>query len=126
MIAGKFNGQFPPQLFVEGRNLNGTITRLTINAESNQYIPLHRVFVKTRLDILTAQAWLEDSKDLREKVVEISCNENMPSAHTTMVAYEKDPAKVEDEKQKDSKTKTKSKVTFARMEMMGRVDRKYF
>jgi hypothetical protein len=46
------------------------------------------VFIKQRLDLLTARAWLEESKKLEAEIVELSCRESLPCAHTTMLAFE--------------------------------------
>lgn len=87
VVAGQFQG-FLGSVEVTGR-LPGQPHpyTMTITAETNAYMPLHRLFVKTMIDDLTAEAWLTDSRALEQKVVDISVNENMPSNYTTMVVH---------------------------------------
>eukprot|EP00041_Stephanoeca_diplocostata_P033851 m.1129274 g.1129274 ORF g.1129274 m.1129274 type:complete len:851 (+) comp24416_c0_seq7:1112-3664(+) len=87
VVAGQFQG-FLGSVEVTGR-LPGQAQpyTMTITAETNAYMPLHRLFVKTMMDDLTAEAWLNNSRDLEQRVVDISVNENMPCNYTTMVVH---------------------------------------
>eukprot|EP00912_Choanoflagellata_sp_UC4_P001571 UC4_evm1s994 len=81
VVAGKFTGPFPyPGNIVVSGKIPGYPQgySLTITPEKNPYMPLSRLFVKTMMDDLTAQSWLQDSDELREKAIHISVIENMP------------------------------------------------
>ena len=50
-----------------------------------QVIPVGKVFIKQRIDLLSAKAWLEESEETKKEVVDLSCDESMPSPYTMMV-----------------------------------------
>ena len=45
-------------------------------------IPLDKVFVKQRLDLLTADAWMLDDARKKQEVVALSVATGVPCAHT--------------------------------------------
>eukprot|EP00824_Muranothrix_gubernata_P023846 TRINITY_DN6653_c0_g1_i2.p1 TRINITY_DN6653_c0_g1~~TRINITY_DN6653_c0_g1_i2.p1 ORF type:complete len:733 (+),score=117.11 TRINITY_DN6653_c0_g1_i2:2-2200(+) len=91
VISGKFEGVFPPAVTLVGTLPGGSPFERVVPANRSPFIPVNKVFVKQRLDLLTAQAWLTSSEEIRREVVELSCSESVPCAHTTMVAYEVNP-----------------------------------
>jgi len=91
IISGKFEGQFPSSVTLSGVFANNQPANFTIPATTTQYIPIDKVFIKNRLDLLTAEAWLTTSPEIINQIVALSCAENMPCAHTTMVSYETTP-----------------------------------
>ncbi len=60
-------------------------------------IPVDRIFLKQRLDLLTAKAWLDQSKHIEAEIVSLSKENNVPSAYTTMVAFESTKDKLQKE-----------------------------
>jgi len=56
---------------------------------ASESIPITKIFVKQRLDVLVAQAWLTNSNRIKQQAVKLSIEESMPCAHTVMVAYER-------------------------------------
>jgi len=88
IISGKYEGQFPSNITLNGVFANNESVNFTIPSTMSQYVPINKVFIKTRLDLLTAEAWLTNSQQIVDQVVTLSCSEKMPCAHTTMVAYE--------------------------------------
>jgi hypothetical protein len=60
-------------------------------------IPVDRIFLKQRLDLLTAKAWLDQSKHIEAEIVSLSKENNVPSAYTTMVAFESTKEKLQRE-----------------------------
>lgn len=47
------------------------------------------MFIKQRLDLLTARAWLEDNATLKQEVVRLSMASGVPvPQHTSMVGFE--------------------------------------
>jgi len=105
-ISGSYEGTFPKQIELIGTLHTGEKWVTKVDCRKSDVIPVKKVFVKQRLDLLTARAWLEGSKDLESKVVNISCEESVPSAYTMMVAYETtEEKKKEMEKEMDPKKK---------------------
>jgi len=105
MVAGKFvaSGGFPNVISLKGYLPDGQQMQINIATTVNEQIPVNKVFLKQRIDLLTSRAWLEQSKELEQEIIRISTEESMPSAYTTMVAYETTEKKLEEEKDKDKK-----------------------
>eukprot|EP00164_Ancoracysta_twista_P000880 GFYU01001157.1.p1 GENE.GFYU01001157.1~~GFYU01001157.1.p1 ORF type:complete len:822 (+),score=264.25 GFYU01001157.1:181-2466(+) len=97
LISGKYEGQFPSTVKLRGRLGNGVVFEKDVRVSPAGGMPVGRVFVKQQLDLLTAKAWLLNDEKIKQDVVDISMDEKMPCAHTTMVAYE-----TTDEKKKKS------------------------
>ncbi len=75
----------------------------------NPMVPVNSVFVKQRLDLLTARAWLTQDKKLEEEIIKLSVAESMPCTYTTMVAYEVNDerrAEIEAEQKSENKDST--------------------
>lgn len=87
-VSGRYKGEFPQEVYLTGKKANGEMERLIIRPRVSDVIPVFKVFVKQRLDLLTARAWLEQNQEIENMVVDISCQQSIPSAYTTMVAYE--------------------------------------
>jgi hypothetical protein len=104
-IAGRYAGKFPDEVKITGQQADKKEYSMTIQPRSSEVIPVNKVFIKQRLDLLTARSWLEESKSLQEQIVDISCTESMPSAYTTMVAYE-----TTEEKRREMKTERQNSL----------------
>lgn len=87
--------------------VQGKVIALDVLTTENGQVPVNKVFLKQRIDLLTARAWLEESKEIEAQIVALSVAESMPCAYTSMVAYETTPAKKEEQNKKDGKTETK-------------------
>jgi len=96
VVSGKYTGTFPSKISLLGLLTNGEKFKTDVPVDSKSKIPVDRIFVKQQLDILTAQAWLTDSRRIKQQVIDISMKESMPCAHTTMVAFEIDKNKKKD------------------------------
>jgi len=113
VISGKYSGDFPKTINLVGTMGNGQPFAQEVVAASSGIVPVNKVFIKQRLDLLTSKAWLEDSKEIEEEVVAVSVAESYPTPYTTMVAYETTPEKKaeeakksEEEEKKDPKKKS--------------------
>jgi len=95
-ISGSYKGEMPKVVTMTAQYGDGRPYTEMIEVRTSDVIPVEKVFVKQRLDLLTAKAWLEESDDYREEVVELSCENSIPSAHTMMVAYEALPEQKDD------------------------------
>jgi len=84
-VAGRWKGRFPEHVIVRGRMPDGTPFELRAVTQTSDVVPVSRVFLKQRLDLLSANAWLHNSKEIEEEVVALSCTHSLPSPYTAMV-----------------------------------------
>lgn len=91
VISGTYSGYFPSSIFLMGILPSGESLRMEVAANPSLEIPINKISVKQKLDLLIAQAWFNSSNRLKEQIVELSCKESVPCAHTTMVIYETKP-----------------------------------
>lgn len=87
-ITGKYCGVLPKRVGIRGQTADGKNWQSFVSVRPSEVIPVSKVFIKQRIDLLSAQAWLDQSDELEEEVVDLSCTETMPSPYTVMVAYE--------------------------------------
>jgi hypothetical protein len=88
VIGGKLGDPLPPPGTITVRGgVGGRPYSMTITPEFNPYVPVNRLFTKTMLDDLTAEAWLTGSKEIEQRVTDMSCNENMACEYTQQVGY---------------------------------------
>lgn len=93
MISGKCVGGLPPTIEIQGRMAGGQIWQrqipVAMDLQNNAMtIPLDKVFVKQRIDLMTAKAWLTQEQVLEREVIELSLKHNVPCAHTKLCAFE--------------------------------------
>ncbi|EOY30229.1 Inter-alpha-trypsin inhibitor heavy chain-related isoform 1 [Theobroma cacao] len=88
-ICGRYQGSFPDTLKAKGvlGDLSSNVTDLKI--ERAKDILLDRVLARQQIDLLTAQAWLSENKQLEEKVAKLSIQTCNISEYTRMVLLEK-------------------------------------
>ena len=51
-------------------------------------VPLEKVFVKQRIDLLVAKAWLYDDKKLEKEIIDISVEHDVACPYTKLCAFE--------------------------------------
>jgi len=92
VIAGKYAGDWPPEVVVNGRLPSGQPWSSKPVAPAQQAgppLPLDKVFIKARLDLLTGQAWLDNNNATAVgKVVELSVATGVPCAYTRTIGFE--------------------------------------
>ncbi|EFJ49032.1 hypothetical protein VOLCADRAFT_104477 [Volvox carteri f. nagariensis] len=105
LVAGKFRGAWPPLRPLDqgqqdqgqggGVCVNGMLPNGTAWSSNPVYpgkesdLPLDKIFIKNRLDLLTAQAWLEGNPpQLVNNIVDLSIATGVPCAHTRTVTFE--------------------------------------
>jgi len=98
MVAGKIQGGLPPSMSIKGRLASGEEWESTIpvapDLQNNVLnIPLDKVFIKERIDMLTANAWLTNNKSAEADVTALSLEYGVPCPHTKLCAFEVDPKK---------------------------------
>ncbi len=87
-IAGHYTGKFPPTIKLTGTLPDGKQFEMIVPSRTSDVIPVSKVFLKQRIDLLTARSWLDQDLAIQQAVVDLSCQESMPSAYTTMIAFE--------------------------------------
>ncbi|KAG2498214.1 hypothetical protein HYH03_003965 [Edaphochlamys debaryana] len=112
VISGKYSGQWPST----GITLNGMLpggaawSSNPVLPAKDCDLPLDKVFIKSRLDLLTAQAWLAGNPpQMVNQIVDLSIATGVPCAHTRTVGFETKKADYEAmqaQQAKDGKRKT--------------------
>ena len=125
VVSGKYEGEFPSEVYVEGTFPSGQEASIVARPTRSPYVPVNRIFIKQRLDLLTAQAWLDGDQGAVDEIVRLSVSENMPCEHTCMVLYEQDPeSKGLDEQQREERRSGGAVGDGSRNGMMARKKKK--
>ncbi|KAF3439706.1 hypothetical protein FNV43_RR17984 [Rhamnella rubrinervis] len=87
-VSGRYRGKFPHTIKAKGvlADLKNFIIDLKIHNAKD--IPIDRVFAKEQIELLTAQAWLSENKQLEDMVVKMSIQTGVACEHTRMVVVE--------------------------------------
>jgi len=91
VVAGVVQGRFPESLAVAGRMYNGENVKFDVRTESAEVtkgIPVRRIFIKQQIDQMVAEYWLNENAKMKNKLVDLSIQENMPTPYSQMVAFE--------------------------------------
>ncbi|XVE70727.1 hypothetical protein DITRI_Ditri10aG0094000 [Diplodiscus trichospermus] len=88
-ICGRTEGSFPDTFKVKGILGDLSSFILDLKIERTKDIPLDRVLARQQMDLLTAQAWFSQNKQLEEKVAKLSIQTCNISEYTRMVLLEK-------------------------------------
>ncbi|KAK3287496.1 hypothetical protein CYMTET_4995 [Cymbomonas tetramitiformis] len=91
VVSGKFRGEFPPTAILAGNLPSGSQHQQTVYTTTAATMPLDMVFVRQRMDMLMAAAWVEDDAALRQQVIQMSIASGVPCQHTRMVSFETTP-----------------------------------
>jgi len=51
-------------------------------------LPVDKIFVKQKIDLLTAQTWVTDDEKTKRQVIRASIEHSMPSQYTSLIAFE--------------------------------------
>ncbi|CAL9063682.1 uncharacterized protein LOC103987694 [Musa acuminata AAA Group] len=95
IISGRCYGKFPETLQAKGILADMSDTVIDMKVQNTKDFPLEKAFVKQHIDLLTAQAWFSESKQLKEKVTKLSIQSSIPSEYTCMVFLQKETEKDE-------------------------------
>ncbi|KAI9161805.1 hypothetical protein LWI28_020817 [Acer negundo] len=85
IVSGRYAGNFPDSIEVRGKKADMSNFTVDLKAQKAKDILLDRIFARRQIDILTAQAWLFESKELEEKVSKMSIQTGVPSEYTCMI-----------------------------------------
>ncbi|KAJ7956002.1 inter-alpha-trypsin inhibitor heavy chain-related [Quillaja saponaria] len=93
ILSGRYKGNFPESLKAKGVLADFSNFLIDLKAHKAKDIPLDRVSAKEQIDILTAQAWLSENKQLEQKVAKLSLQTGFMSEYTRMAILEIDERK---------------------------------
>ncbi|XP_042444378.1 uncharacterized protein LOC122029457 [Zingiber officinale] len=107
IISGRFYGKFPETPQAKGILADMTDIVINLKVHNTKDFPLEKALVKQHIDLLTAQAWFTESKQLEEKVAKLSIHSSTPSEYTCMVLLQNDTVK-------EAVKQVKKKTSFKR------------
>ncbi|KAM3693745.1 hypothetical protein ACJW30_07G007100 [Castanea mollissima] len=87
-VSGRYRGNFPDTIKAKGVLADLSNYMIDLKVEKAKDIPIDRVFAKEQIELLTAQAWLSENKQLEEKVAKMSIQTAVASEYTHMVLCE--------------------------------------
>ncbi|XP_052304879.1 uncharacterized protein LOC7467926 isoform X2 [Populus trichocarpa] len=90
IVSGRFQGNFPDTVVATGFFGDLSNFSLDLKVQKAKDIPLHSVSAKQQIDLLTAQAWFSENKQLEEKVAKLSIQTGVISEYTCMSLLETD------------------------------------
>jgi len=91
VVAGEVKGRFPESLQVAGIMYSGNNVQFIVRTESAEVskgIPVRSIFIKQQIDQMVAEFWLNRNEKVKDKLVDLSIQENMPTPYSQMVAFE--------------------------------------
>ncbi|XP_061996345.1 uncharacterized protein LOC133714275 [Rosa rugosa] len=91
-VSGRFRGKLPETFKVKGFSADMSNIVINLKVQDAKDIPLHRVCAKGEIELLTAQAWHSENKQLEDKVAKLSVHTGALSEYTRMVIFEKEVA----------------------------------
>jgi uncharacterized protein YegL len=95
ILSGQYTGKFfPPTVVLSGVLGNGQRHSEVVQVKPAGGVPVERVFLKQRLELMTAKAWLQNDAKMESEVASLSAAASMPCAYTTMICFETTLAKL--------------------------------
>uniref|UniRef100_A0A2N9I5N7 VWFA domain-containing protein n=1 Tax=Fagus sylvatica TaxID=28930 RepID=A0A2N9I5N7_FAGSY len=93
IVSGRYRGNFPDTLKAKGVLADLSNYMIDLKVEKAKDMPIDRVFAKEQIELLTAQAWFSENKQLVEKVAKMSIQTAVASEYTHMVLLETEKGK---------------------------------
>lgn len=109
VLSGRYRGVFPETLKAKGGLADLSNFSLDLKAIQAKDIPLDKVLARQQVELLTAQAWLTENKDLEQKIAQTSIQNGVLSEYTRMILIETDRSKVVTESTSKRKVSTAPK-----------------
>ncbi|KAJ3673168.1 hypothetical protein LUZ60_006542 [Juncus effusus] len=111
-IFGRFKGKFPDSVKAKGYLADLSAIEIDLKVQNTKDIQIEKVFAKEYINLLTAQSWLSENKQLESKIIKTSIQNNIASEYTRMIMLqstsEKTDATKQAKKQAIKKTKNES------------------
>ncbi|WCJ39392.1 Nucleoside diphosphate kinase family protein [Euphorbia peplus] len=87
IVSGKYNGNFPDSLQVNGILADMTSFTIELNTRRAKDVQLDKILARRQIDLLTSKAWLSGSKEIEHQVAKMSIQTGVPSEYTQMVLH---------------------------------------
>ncbi|KAK4355745.1 hypothetical protein RND71_024716 [Anisodus tanguticus] len=94
VLSGRYRGVFPETLKAKGVLADLSNFSLDLKAVQAKDIPLDKVLARQQVELLTAQAWLTENKDLEQKIAQTSIQNAIISEYTRMILIETNRGKL--------------------------------
>ncbi|PHU08224.1 hypothetical protein BC332_24713 [Capsicum chinense] len=94
VLSGRYQGVFPEMLKVKGILADTSKFSVELKGFKSKAIPLDKARVKQQIEILTAQAWFTEKKDLEQKIAKMSTQNAVISEYTRMALVQTERVKV--------------------------------
>ncbi|XP_073317941.1 uncharacterized protein [Primulina huaijiensis] len=88
IVSGRYSGTFPEILKVKGVRPDTSNFSLELKTQEAKEIPIDKIVAKQHIELLTAQAWYSESKELEEKIAKMSVQNAIFSEYTHVVLLE--------------------------------------
>ncbi|XP_016436297.1 uncharacterized protein LOC107762453 [Nicotiana tabacum] len=91
VLSGRYRGVFPEMIKAKGILADMSNFSVELKGIESKDIPLDKIMVKQQVEILTAQAWFTENKDLAQKIAKMSAQNAVISeyARMTLVSTER-------------------------------------
>ncbi|XP_027067154.1 uncharacterized protein [Coffea arabica] len=111
IVSGRYQGTFPDALAVSGIFADISNFSADLKVHHAKDIPLHKVQAKQEIELLTAEAWFAENKELETKIAKLSLQNSVISEFTHLLLLETDmvnkkqqvPKKVDPQRAEDPK-----------------------
>ncbi|PKI41654.1 hypothetical protein CRG98_037961 [Punica granatum] len=118
IVSGRYSGDFPESVKVSGTLADGSVFTEHLKVKWAKDVALDRVLARRQIDVLTAEAWLQESQQLGEKVARMSVRYGVPSEYTCMILLETVSGKVAAEQKVYEKMSSKKPVEWKGQQAM--------
>ncbi|KAG5537983.1 hypothetical protein RHGRI_025171 [Rhododendron griersonianum] len=93
IVSGRYHGNFPDSCKASGILPDMSNFIVDLNVQKLKGMAMDRVLARREIDILSAHAWLTESKQLEEKVAKMSMQTGFLSEYSHMVLVQTDKGK---------------------------------
>ncbi|ETO24316.1 hypothetical protein RFI_12842 [Reticulomyxa filosa] len=77
----------PDTIVVRGLDVQGNTQNIVANVVKTK-LPVDKIFIKEKLDLLSAQAWFSEDQQVERQVVQTSVEHSLPTPFTSLIAFE--------------------------------------
>ncbi|XP_020549348.1 inter alpha-trypsin inhibitor, heavy chain 4 isoform X1 [Sesamum indicum] len=94
VVSGRYRGTFPETLKVKGFLPDMSNFSVDLSVQEAKDIPIGKMLAKQEIELLTAEAWYSDRKELKEKIANMSIEYSIISEYTNVVLLETERMKI--------------------------------
>ncbi|KAL0345007.1 UNVERIFIED_CONTAM: Inter alpha-trypsin inhibitor, heavy chain 4 [Sesamum radiatum] len=94
VVSGRYRGTFPETLKLKGSLPDMSNFSVDLSVQEAKDIPVGKMLAKQEIELLTAEAWYSDRKELKEKIANMSIEYSIISEYTNVVLLETDRVKI--------------------------------